>query len=601
MGRIILSNNETWSKKLEYNFKNLLELNKLGDFNSDSILLTFQKKKVKNENFYKNENEIVASNGTMFYKGLMNKEALKNILVDFKELLKKYELSECIKQLRKEMIGSFCVFIKLENIIIGFVDETSMYPCYYYFDKNYYLITNTYYNIAECINTAINVEATLENGVCSMIVGNETPFKEVYKLLENEYIYIENKNIEIKHVDVNIYEYKFKNYNEAISILKNEMEKIGKIRANNIKKTLLFTTGGLDSRMELALHNIFNDKLVLGYWSGQDIITNGTKEDLNICKQLAGETKSDFQFFDVSVSFEKCIQELNEMELSKFGEYACIYAHNSKWLKIPEEIEGIDSIGFGSLNEVIRETSQLDKIKNNISLDNLISEVKMRSGVYRQFFSNNNLNKYIIKKLKQLFKINNEIISVEDGVKFFNRNRIHSNTIINNYINLYYYDFSVCGQKNIIDLIESMPYEWRKQSKVLISLTKAWNEKLLNIPYFSHHQKVVYDKKLQLIRATKYEICKRKIKKILNTTMFYDFIFETYQKIKSAEQKNKKNDILKSCNDYLKNSEYIKRSKINIQLKNKNIGFDLASLATMIAEIKLVDLYEKIKENNFSS
>lgn len=78
----------------------------------------------------------------------------------------------------------------------------------------------------------------------------------------------------------------------------------------------------------------------------------------------------------------------------------------------------------------------------------------------------------------------------------------------------------------------------------------------------------------------------------MKNTIFYELVFELYQKIKSNHQKSKKEEILKLCNNYLKNSKYISDEKINIILKEKNIGFDLAALATMIAEIKLIDLYK---------
>ncbi|MCF2628938.1 hypothetical protein I6E36_12705 [Fusobacterium mortiferum] len=593
MGRLILTDNDKWKNKLEYNFKTLLNLKEIGKVEEDYYLKVFQKKKVNNENFYKNENNIIVSNGTFFYKEMMNKEALEQLLTDFKQLLTEADISTCIKKIRKNMIGSYLIFIKIGNIMVGFVDETSMYPCYYY-NKNSYIVTNTYYNIAECIDTSINTMAVLENGICSMIVGNETPFKNIYRLLENEYILIKSNKLEIKNVEVNKYVYKFENYTQAVSILKKEIEKIAKIRAKYIKKTLLFTTGGLDSRMELALHNLFNDELVLGYWSGKDIITNGTVEDLNICKQLSECVKSEFKFFDVSYSFENCIEKLTDIELSKYGEYACIYAHNPKWLEIPEKIKDnkIDSIGFGALNEIIRETSQIDILKNNITLNELVLKVKMRSGLYDNVFLDYSLIEYIANKLKNIFKLDTEKISLEKGVNFFNRNRLHSNTIVNNYINLFYYDFNICGQKNIVDLIESIPYIWRQRSKIVISLTKEWNKNLLAVPYFSHHKKVIYDEEKGEIIPIKFEVYKENIKKILKNTIFYELVFELYQKIKSNHQKSKKEEILKLCNNYLKNSKYISDEKINIILKEKNIGFDLAALATMIAEIKLIDLYK---------
>ena len=514
MGRLILTNDKIWSKKLQDNFVKLLGLNQTGNINSEEILSVFQKKNVKNENFCKIGGDYVISNGTFFYKEKINKEALEELLTDFKELLLKSNISTCIKEIRKNIIGSYLIFIKVENIIIGFVDETAVYPCYYY-NKGNYIVTNTYYNIAECINTDINKMAILENGICSMVVGNETPFNFIYRLLENEYIIIKENKLEIKSVELNKYIYKFKDYNQAVLILKEEIEKIAKIRAKYIKKTLLFTTGGLDSRMELALHNSLNDELIVGYWSGEDIITNGTLEDLKISKQLAEKVEAEFKFFDVSYSFTDCIEELTSTELSKYGEYACIYAHNPKWLEIPEKLKEnkIDSIGFGSLNEIIRENSQIDNLKNSITLSDLVLKVKMRSGLYNNIFRDEYLVEYIVNKLKNRFKLDTKEISLEKAVNLFNRNRLHSNTVVNNYINLFYYDFNICGQKNIVDLIESMPYAWRKQSKLVIALTKEWNQELLKIPYFSHHKKVIYDQKKEVIKPVKFEICKKRIKK----------------------------------------------------------------------------------------
>ena len=98
-----------------------------------------------------------------------------------------------------------------------------------------------------------------------------------------------------------------------------------------------------------------------------------------------------------------------------------------------------------------------------------------------------------------------------------------------------------------------------------------------------------------MIKPVKFEICKKRIKKILKNTIFYEIIFGIYQNFKSNHQKNKKEEILKLCNNYLKKSMYICDEKISVILKEKNIDFDLAALATMIAEIKLIDLYKKIK------
>lgn len=601
MGRIILTNNDNWCQRLQDSYECLLGLPVTGSLDDGFHLRVYRKKKVQNENYLKNDNGIIATNGTMFYKGLMNRKALEALLRDFIGLLAENEIGECIKTVRKDLIGSYCIIIVQPEFIVGFVDETSMYPVYYHRGEDGYLLTNTFYNVNECCRTQPNELAAMEYSLCSSIVGNETPFIDVYRLLEDDYFFLNTKTnqVAIKKTTPNHYMYSFNNYEEAIALMAKEMEKMARIRSEYLKHTLLFTTGGIDSRMELALHNYYHDSMIVGYWQGDDVITNGTDQDLDISKKLAEVSNLPFILCDVSEDFDECLGTLSKEELSKFGEYACIYSHNEKWLNIPNLVSenNISSIGFGSLDEIIRDLPQVEQFWNEkFKFIDLVKNVKMRTGVFNTVISYDELVGYITEKLRKAYADIKEPLSMEEAVSIFNRGRLHSNTVVDAYINLYYYDFNICGQKRIVDLVESLPYEWRNESKIAVTLTRQWHEELMVVPYFSHHHTVMYNSSTNRVEETNKTKMEMKLRQSLKGTILYKPLVKIGHKFRNKSNKRTYSNrtILQKSLKTLSESDFVKESKIKINNTQDNVGFDLASLARIVAEIRLIDISRNV-------
>lgn len=600
MGRMILTNNDNWCKRLQGNYEGLLDLPVTGTLDDGFHLRVYAKKRVENENYLKSENGIIATNGTIFYKGLMNKDALKKLLGDFTALLKEKEIGECIRIVRKDLIGSYCVIMVLAEFVIGFVDETSMCPIFYCLKDGQFLITNTYLNVNDCCKEDIREMALVEQCVCSSIVGNETPFNNIYRLLENEYIFIDKSenDFQIRTVELNQYKYRFNSFVEAVEMLSTEVEKIARVRSKYIHHTLLFATGGLDSRMELALYNLEDKNIKIGYWSGADIITNGTRQDLEISKKLAEITACPFEFYDVSEDFSSCIASLDHDEMRKYGEYARIYGHNRKWLEIVNHpsTEDIDSIGFGYLNELIKSASQVEKNwHNGFECYDFVKSVKTRTGVYHNVIECPKVIKYVSDKVQNLISSNSSMLSFEDSVNLFNRDRIHSNTFVDAFINTFFYSFNIFGQKRIIDLVESIPYEWRANSKITVALTKKWNSDLLKIPYYSHHHTVLYDSKSNSIKETNKTKIELYFRRLLKNTFLYKPIVSVGHKLRQKNNTlaSESNSIVRECLTVLKNSESMQKCDVKIKDINNDVGFDLASLATEVAEICLIDISRK--------
>ena len=66
---------------------------------------------------------------------------------------------------------------------------------------------------------------------------------------------------------------------------------------------------------------------MIGYWKGEDSITNGTLQDAKINELLASEFSLKTKIFDVSQHFRECLRTIDEDELDRYGEYISIYAH----------------------------------------------------------------------------------------------------------------------------------------------------------------------------------------------------------------------------------------------------------------------------------
>ena len=171
------------------------------------------------------------------------------------------------------------------------MDECHTYALYYYIGREGVVVTNTYYHVEKVSKQEFDetVFATMlaSVGLCS----NRTPFKNIYRLLENEYIEYDfaiHQAI-IKKCDVHTTSYSFGSMEEALKVLKDEIELQTTVLNKRVHKKFLFATGGLDSRVKLALDLFHSKEVMIGYWKGEDSITNGTLQDAKINELLASE------------------------------------------------------------------------------------------------------------------------------------------------------------------------------------------------------------------------------------------------------------------------------------------------------------------------
>lgn len=583
MGKLLFTNNQDWKNIL----RGIYSKNELNKNYSSNGLTCYAKRYVDSENCYFDNDGVVAIIGTWAY---LNDDNPFNLNVIYQDLKSE---DKGVDYVRKHLIGSYALAYIQDNKLRIFVDECHTYALYYYIGREGVVVTNTYYHVEKVSKQEFDetVFATMlaSVGLCS----NRTPFKNIYRLLENEYIEYDfaiHQAI-IKKCDVHTTSYSFGSMEEALKVLKDEIELQTTVLNKRVHKKFLFATGGLDSRVKLALDLFHSKEVMIGYWKGEDSITNGTLQDAKINELLASEFSLKTKIFDVSQHFRECLETIDENELDRYGEYISIYAHNQKWLTLFDDLhkESIDEVEFGTDSDIIRELVSLDDSYNETyKLDTFVKEVCLRGGCFSFVFDSLGIDELIKLDVNLAFEDN----SCNNKLKYanlFNYLRHDMAMMIPNYINSSYYCFPLLHSKRIWDIIYNIPYDYREDSKLSLRLINSWCPMLLNIPVFTHHHYGIYNRQRGVLKKNwRYSLLLR-IKPYILRSKLYDILY-----VKLIEPvyrpQNKNNEILfQTSVASLQSSESFIKSGVRFRKNLIGKGFDMAALCTIVAKCKFVD------------
>lgn len=592
MGRLLVCNDKIWGSELRDTFT----FTGLVSNYSDREIVVYRKRYVENDNFFCDGDRLVACVGTWSYKSQVGQKALKILFEDvFKN---KYD----IPAIRKEMVGTYCIAIKDASYVKLFVDETHTYAMYYYCNpEGKFIVTNTYYHIERCVKEELDTEVFKVVAAKRGLSSNRTIYKKIYRVWENEYIEInlkENK-VCVKKCNLNTKKYRFESIEHSIKVLSETIEECGKSIFSNASEKLLFATGGADSRLKLALDQYLNKTVNLAYWGGDNVITNGTIEDRKVNCKLAEVNGLHTIFFDVSEDFSDSIKDITIGECDKYGEYVTIYAHNKKWLHLFDEIHAlypnISEIELGYDPDVLREVGTIDATyKNPYSIRDLVSSSFLRSGLFKRLFDDEKVKDLIIKDIhSQIEDVDIDNLTIEEAINIFNYSRLDMGCIISNLCNEYYYSCNLLYCKPILDIIVSIPYEYKIDSKLAVKLINRWNPNLLNIPIFSQNHYMSYDRTLQCIKKTKRHAILSWLKPKVMDSLIYDLIYVNWLQSKIFPESNGNNELFDVCIGYLEKSELLKKKNIYLKGNISCKGFDLAALAWFVAFLKLCETMEE--------
>lgn len=587
MSKILVTNDAKWFEDLNRKFCSNFALAQARRC-EQMYASVYQKLNLEAENYHLDGEDFIFTSGTFFYKEQFGKPALKELLRDAKE--------KSVTELRKNMLGSYAVMVKSGDTVRIFVDETHTYSFYYYLKDNKYILTNTFFHIAHCVREAIHAYAFLERGVRRCIMSNQSPFKNVYKLCAAEYFELNLKSgaFGIQKAELNDYSCDFRTKEEAIVCIVQRLKKIMALRSKYFKRYFHFLTGGIDSRLELALNLFQKDEVKLGYWMGRDVLTNGTTSDLKIVELVASRYGLPFECYDVGVNFSQALSSINVQSCMKYGEYASVYCGNRKWFEIFENMKQMDCVGFGYLGESLRNLTELDRnYKKPYKVADLVEGVYCRSGIEKHLVKLEGFYSFVTEEFLQLLNLKQEPaegIEKQTAFKLFTYSRFEADCVMNNFVNLFCYSFPIFGQKMVADLIYSLDYEWLKNDGFSVSLIREFAGDLLEIPFYSHHKEFVYDQRSNAIRKTLKFTLLDGAKNLFCNTPIYTRLYLGYLHRFFRPQSAVNDEIMAIAKEYLLNIRYLDLSGMQILPAGDWKGVEIASWATFVADFKVMEM-----------
>ncbi len=594
MSKLVICNNSDF-------YLSLNEMNKSGGledsfvFSEDTLnIVTYKKILIDNINTYECDCGFVSYVGTLIYKGKVGKCASQCILEDLADF--------SFKDIRSCCIGSYCLIVYREGELFAFVDETCTYRMYYWHDTKDFIITNTYYHIQKVVKNPLNIDSFNEFAVRKAIMSSDSPIKGVKKLLADEMIHVDKKRkLNIEKLELNDYSAQYVDVNEAIKDLCVRVNEINEERVKNFSRYMQFVTGGIDSRLELALLKDNRCNVKTAYWSGKDSITNGTSEDLRIAKELSLIQSREFTFFDVGEEYSEASTFLDNGLSARYGEYAEIYSGNKEWFGIFENSKDIEFFNFGYFGEVLRPLVDLDSAYyDGFSVDDFVKDVYCRTAINETIFRSEDLLPHIEHEFLDLCnKLGyGEKLSKTEAYNLFSFSRFEADCIVNNFINMFAYGFPIFSQKKISDAVFSMTYEMRAGEYIPLKMIDVFDERLLNVGFYSHHQAEKYDRKTNTLKSTAKTKIKANIKKrILNTFLYKDIYIKWFRNFVHPTE-NSTNSIVQFCKTRIPELGIVNDGIIELRDSEKLDSLGGAAIGDYFSLLFLIDsLYKEYMAN----
>lgn len=597
MGRLLVCNDVGWSNGI----KDIFNSTGLKISCEDGSVTAYKKRCVNNRNYKKIHDKSVICVGTWTYKEKSGSEGLDKLYKDV------FEKQLPIVKIREELLGTYCCVIKSDDYIKIFVDETHTYAMYYYIAMDgRFIITNTYYHIEKFAAQPLDIEILKLIIAKVGLSSRRTVYKNIYRLMENEILEIHTKEnkVNVLQLHNNIYTYNFSSYDEMIKHLSVTAEKVSRGLSSASGETLLFATGGADSRLKLALDSYIGKKVRLAYWGGNNVITNGTRNDWDVNNQISEKLNLSTIYFDVSEKFQESLGSIKKDICDLYGEYTTIYANNTKWHSIFEKIHkdhpNVYEIEMGYDPDVFREIDIIENsYKQPYSIEKLINYGFLRSGLFNVVFTKDKELYDLIESdiSNQMIGINKRDITLKDAVNIFNFARLDMGSRLVNMINEYYFCCNLLYSKPLWEIALQIPYEYKKDSHISISLINKWKPELLHIPIYSQNHFMVTDTKKMCLRKTRKHALLSWLKPKIMKLSVYDRVYVQYMEKRIFPENESSDEVYEICMSYLRNCKLLDEAGICIRSDVSRKGFDLAALGSVVS---LLEFCKKTDGNRFN-
>lgn len=479
MGKVVICTNESDMRDICAffgGFKENIKMNVKQEFD----LAVYNKLRIDVENYMSVNGDFVAMTGTPIYKGKMGKHAMNSVLREY---------DGDIDHLRSEFAGSYCVVLYVEGKLKLFVDPAATYAIYYYIGENgRVLITNTFYHIAKVVKDNVDIEKLFDYSVMKSIGRDSTPFENIFKLEGNQYLSYEDGIWRICNVE--------KKCEKIQKDIAGEAKQIYSFLPELFQKSTVFMTGGQDSRLSLALLLNMGMSPSLSYGIGDASDTATKKEDKSIVDAIGDKCGLDVRYMNWSNSINNREDIINY--LHRYGELFDLYSLNKNFLNEFEAKIDTDLIVFGYYGEIYRTIEDIENYnKDEFSLLEYVNDlyVAEKKELLKKPYQSGFV-KRIVAQQERICKeceLSSQILTKNDFQCLNTYVRETWSARCNNLANLFFYSIPLFGDKRLTRIAEKRTFNERLNSKIQIECIKALEDKLVEIPFFSHVKKKHYD------------------------------------------------------------------------------------------------------------
>ena len=480
MGKLLVTSNISHDNKLFAEFTALKISKQLkGNFGE---ITAYKKININTNNYAQIGENWIIGTGTYVYKDKIDEEALFFIL---KYLIRgKSNIEESLLEIRKQILGSYSLVIGLDENVFIIIDNLDSYNLYYYLNDNEFIMTNTWYHVNKGKSKPSKIDAKqFAEYFCKIDnIYDRTPYKDIRRLDECHYIqYSNNKWCEklFKSKKISFHGDFWKEILKDYKSIEIAMKKIG-----------ISYTGGLDSRMNLALLLAINGKPKLYYGVGNTRETN-TKE---IDQHIFEETVKRYNLESSIMNWNETETNNYEDNIEKYGELASLYASNNNFFNEYYNNIDVNCMLYGYGGEYLRNNDYRAEKEFNL-----------------KWYIDTYFDNYLISSLKEKDEYLNEVYNLI--LEFCHKRDIDENhisrndmTILNysvkrgtstrmcNFTNLFEYSCLMLPNASLLYLANQVPYEERENGKFMIKGINNVFPDCLEIPIFSRHVLRTIDK-----------------------------------------------------------------------------------------------------------
>lgn len=444
-----------------------------GDFGS---IVVYQKIRIETHNYAELGNDWAIGTGTFVFEQKKDDDALLAVL-KYISTNEQIDMAHKIWSLRNRILGSYSIVMSVCGHIYVFTDNLGTYNIYYLInDKGCYL-TNTWYHVNKFAGNNCDLDKMLFSEYFNKIdnLFDRTPYKDIVRLDEYHYLEFFENSWKVNNWNARCAETRIDFWDKLIEDYK--------ILTRVFGTHGISYTGGLDSRMNLALLLGVNAKPKLFYGIGNTRETNTKEGDLLVVKQTAERYGLELKTMNWNDDGNNHI----ESNMNLYGEMSILYASNDN---IFDEYYGnidVDCMLYGYHGEYLRnneyiadEFFDLDWYINTYIDNAFVSSLTDKHGYLTDV-------KNLLTNFCELNGINPTKISRNDILLLNYSVRQGPSSRMCNFTNLFTYSYMMMPNADLIHTANEVSYERRAEGKFMIKGIHNIFPDCLEIPLFSHH------------------------------------------------------------------------------------------------------------------